>query len=291
MMTLREIELFGTLMRVGTTIETARVLGISQPGVSAQIRRLEARLGFALFRRSGNRLEPTAEARLLFVEAAPAFAAQTALHQRIDGLRRGAGDPVAVSATPAIVEGFLAPRLAQAGYSGWRRRLRLWVTEPEPDVHGGRADFGLQMAVPPRAEFTAVTLSEVPLVAVLRRGDALSSRPRLDLATLARGPLVAYDPDWSPMGAVIRDGFRRAGLTLELSAEAPFCSTVCHLVAACGGIGIIDAMTARTLGPELVARPLAEDMTLPLVAFHRRDQPMRAAAMALLDALGQAPRR
>ena len=86
-MNLRELELFGTLMRVGTTIETARVLGISQPGVSAQIRRLEAQLGFALFRRKGNRLEPTAEADQLMAAAAPAFAAQAALNLRIEGLR------------------------------------------------------------------------------------------------------------------------------------------------------------------------------------------------------------
>lgn len=289
-MTLREMELFGTLMRVGTATETARVLGISQPGVSAQIKRLEQRLGFALFRRAGNRLEPTTEALSLFAEAAPAFAAQAALRQRIDGLRQGNAEPVAVSATPAIVAGFLAPRLRQAGYGGWRQRLRLWVTEPEADVRGGRADFGLQMAVPPMAEFTAITLAEVALVAVMRRGEAAAARPQIDLAAIARGPLVAYDPDWSPMGAVIRDAFRRAGLALDLAAEVPFCATVCDLVAACGGIGIIDAMTADRLHPDLVARPIAEGLTLPLVAFHRRDAPMRAAAIALLDTLAPAPR-
>jgi DNA-binding transcriptional LysR family regulator len=287
MVNLRELELFGTLMRVGTTTETARVLGISQPGVSGQIRRLEARLGFALFRRSGNRLEPTAEARALFAEAAPAFAAQAALRQRIEALRRDDAGAVAVSATPAIVEGFLAPRLASAGFAGWRRRLRLMVTDPEGDLRGGRAEFGLQLAVPPRAEFTTATLAVVPLVAVMKAEDALAGRPTLDLATIARRPLVGYDPDWSPMGAAIRDAFRRAGLAPDLAAEAPFCATVCQLVAACGGIGIIDAMTAGRLDPRLVARPIVAAPAVPLVAFHRRDPPLRAAALALWEALAR----
>lgn len=35
-MNLREMELFGTLMRVGTVTETAKLLGISQPSVSTR---------------------------------------------------------------------------------------------------------------------------------------------------------------------------------------------------------------------------------------------------------------
>jgi len=72
-MDLRELELFGTLMRVGTTIETARLLGISQPSVSGQLKRLESRLGFSLFHRTGNRLEPTREANELFALSMPIF--------------------------------------------------------------------------------------------------------------------------------------------------------------------------------------------------------------------------
>lgn len=40
-MDLTEVELFGTLMQTGTATETARVLGISQPGVSARLKRME----------------------------------------------------------------------------------------------------------------------------------------------------------------------------------------------------------------------------------------------------------
>ena len=75
-MDLAEIEVFGTLMRVGSTVETARVLRLSQPAVSDRLKRLEARLGFLLFQRKGNRLEPTAEALDLYPETVAVFAAQ-----------------------------------------------------------------------------------------------------------------------------------------------------------------------------------------------------------------------
>jgi DNA-binding transcriptional LysR family regulator len=86
-MNLRDMELFGTLMRVGTTTETARLLGISQPGVSGQLKRLESRLGISLFHRTGNRLEPTREANELFAMAMPIFSTHSQVRARLPSLR------------------------------------------------------------------------------------------------------------------------------------------------------------------------------------------------------------
>lgn len=289
-MNLRELELFGTLMRVGTTIETAAVLGISQPGVSAQIKRIEARLRLTLFQRVGNRLEPTAEAHALFAQAAPIFTTQAEIRSRIEGLASAARAPVTISATPAIVEGFLAERLATAGYDNWRKHLRLWVTEPETDVRSGRADIGLQMAVPAKADFHAETLMDVALGAAMRRDHPLASKDRLSITDIAAEPLVSYDPAWSPMGAVIQQAFRAKGLKYNLSCEAPFCSTVCHLVEACGGVGVIDALTAgRLTSPALVWKPLGNVPTVPLIVFHRRKEPLRSAVLSLLTLLKTPP--
>lgn len=82
-MNLRELELFGTLMRVGTTTETARLLGISQPAVSGQLKRLEGRLGMSLFHRTGNRLEPTREANELFAMAMPIFSTHATIRSKL----------------------------------------------------------------------------------------------------------------------------------------------------------------------------------------------------------------
>ena len=130
-MNLREMELFGTLMRVGTTTETAKLLGISQPSVSAQLKRLEANLGISLFHRTGNRLEATREANELFALSAPIFSTYAQVRARLPALRNAAARPVAISATPALVEGFLGPILIRAGYQNWRKRLILRVNSPE----------------------------------------------------------------------------------------------------------------------------------------------------------------
>lgn len=286
-MDLAEIELFGTLMRVGTTVETARILGLSQPAVSARLKRLESRVGFSLFHRSGNRLEPSAEAQELYAETGAVFVAQTEIRSRIEALRSHAMRPVTLAATPAVVEGYLAPHLARAGYTGWARSLRIWIGEPENDVRSGRADIGMQMAAPPRAEFEAQTLAEVPLYAVMRADHPLGRQAAPELTDLRDEPLVCYDPDWSPMGGAIRRAFRAHGLDYRLACQVPFCSTVCHMVAACGGVGVIDRLTVDALtDPRLIARPLPQIPPIPLIAFHRRDEPLRVHAQELLTALG-----
>lgn len=290
-MNFRELELFGTLMHVGTTIETARVLGISQPGVSAQIKRLESRLGFALFHRTGNRLEPTAEAVALFDQAAPIFSGHLSLLQRVETLRNSAASPLSISATPAVVEGYLAPRLGAAGYDGWPARVRLRVSEPEDDVRTGRADIGLQMAVPTKTHFQATVLRRVDLIAVVRADSPLAAQHSITLAEMAAEKLVCYDPNWSPMGAAIQQAYRAQSLPFELSCDVPFCSTVCPLVESCGGVGIVDEFTgARHKNAHLRTLVITDMPPIALVAFHRRNEPMRAVAHDLLAALVDHPR-
>lgn len=285
-MDFRELELFGTLMRVGTTIETARVLGISQPGVSSQIKRLEGRLGFSLFHRSGNRLDPTAEALALFEEAMPMFSTHLKLLDRAEALRQSAASPLAISATPAVVEGFLAPRLKQAGYDGWRKRIRLRVSEPEEDVRIGRADIGLQMAVPAKTHVQAIMLRQVALLAVVRVDSPLAACKDVTLAQIADEKLVCFDPNWSPMGDAIQRAYRAQGLRFELACDVPFCSTVCPLVEACGGVGIVDEFTAaRNQNSALKIMEIKDLPPVALVAFHRRNEPIRALAHNLLTSL------
>lgn len=285
-MDLRELELFGTLMRVGTTTETARLLGISQPGVSGQLKRLESRLGVSLFHRTGNRLEPTHEANELFALAVPIFNTHALIRSKLPALRNLASRPVSVSATPALVEGFIGPILIRAGYRNWKKRIVLRVHSPEDDLRSGEADIGLQMALPPKAEFQAYKIGHIPLVAVLRKDHPLAQMKELTCAAVSTHPLVCYNADWSPMGGTIRAAFTAQGLSYDPACVVPFCANVCSMVRACGGVGIVDAMTVRDYVMQgLISRPITDIPNVSIIAFHRRNEPLRAPVQDLLTAL------
>lgn len=284
-MDLRELELFGTLMRVGTTTETARLLGISQPSVSGQLKRLESRLGFSLFHRTGNRLEPTHEANELFALSMTIFNTHALVRSKLPTLRNLASRPVSVSATPALVESFIGPILIRAGYQNWKKRIVLRVHSPEDDLRKEEADIGLQMALPPKAEFQAHKVGQTPLVAVVRTDHPLARLQTLTCLDVSLHPLVCYNGDWSPMGGTIRAAFAAQGLSYDPACMVPFCANVCSMVRACGGVGIVDSMTARDYAMHgLVSRPIVDMPDVSIIAFHRRNEPLRAPVQDLLTA-------
>lgn len=59
---LRQLQVFREVLRTGSTRRAAAAVGISQPAVSQYVKQLEAVLGFALFKRSANRILPLQEA-------------------------------------------------------------------------------------------------------------------------------------------------------------------------------------------------------------------------------------
>ena len=60
---IRQLQAFREVMRSGSVSEAARILGRTQPAVSALIANLEAELQLSLFRRQKGRMEPTPEAQ------------------------------------------------------------------------------------------------------------------------------------------------------------------------------------------------------------------------------------
>ena len=63
--TIRQIDAFQTLINSVMATKASLLLGILQPAVSQLVASLETSVEFILFRRSGRKLEPTLEARLL----------------------------------------------------------------------------------------------------------------------------------------------------------------------------------------------------------------------------------
>ena len=68
-LSIRQLQTFREIMRSGSVTAAARVLGRTQPSVSAMLASLEAEFGFELFLRQKGRLVPTPEAHFFFAEA------------------------------------------------------------------------------------------------------------------------------------------------------------------------------------------------------------------------------
>lgn len=97
----RHLEYFWHVAREGGVTAAAEVLHVSQPSISAQLKKLERALGYALFHRDGRSLTLTHEGRIVFDYADEIFRLGEELQGTIQG--RLAGRPmrleVGVSAT------------------------------------------------------------------------------------------------------------------------------------------------------------------------------------------------
>lgn len=117
-LTIQQLQTFREVMRTGSVSEASRVLGRTQPAVSAVIANLEGQLGFALFLREHGRLTPCPEAHYLLEEAEDILErlarttrsmAEFATRQR--GSLRIACLPAASGFfLPSLLAGFLADR-------------------------------------------------------------------------------------------------------------------------------------------------------------------------------------
>src|SRR6266568_3446078 len=100
-MDLRLVEMFQAVMERRSVTEAARVLGVTQPAVSSALARLEKHVGFALFRREGRHLAPTAEALLLNEEAGRALAGFAQLEDAAAGISAGHRGTLTIASNPS----------------------------------------------------------------------------------------------------------------------------------------------------------------------------------------------
>lgn len=68
-LSIRQLQAFREVMRSGSVSEAARILGRTQPAISALIANLEAELEIALFLRQRGKMVPTPEAQYFLGEA------------------------------------------------------------------------------------------------------------------------------------------------------------------------------------------------------------------------------
>lgn len=236
--TLRQLEIFATVVRTGQVKRAASTLHLSQAAVSQALHELADVLGITLFERRGREIVPTAAARqLLELVAAPMAALEDVPAQLApeDAAARLSGE-VLVAASNTIARYVLPAALARLRrehpglrvmvLSGNSAAVEARVAALEVDVgfiegpaqrddvdvSAWRTD-ALQVIAPadyPVAGLTAATLAEHPWVvrepgsgtrAVFEQSLALAGHP------VPRGGLVMDDS-----GAIVRAVARGAGL-------------------------------------------------------------------------------
>ena len=239
--TLRELEAFLGVARLGSFTRAARSLNMSQPALTVRIRHLEEALGVRLLDRTTRSVTLTQVGRefLPVVERVIGEITAVAVNAReLVGKRRGL---VTVAALPSIASKLLPEMLAafKAQHPGITIRLRDAVAQRVITyVKSGEADFGIGSTTKLDAELRISHLMDDPVSVAFPPGHPLEDRDRIGLNDLLPSPLILMDHEYS-VRDLIEQAFHSIGRMVVPAYEASYVPTALGLVKAGLGIAII----------------------------------------------------
>ncbi|MFI6843915.1 LysR family transcriptional regulator [Kitasatospora sp. NBC_00085] len=295
-MELRQLQYLEAVVEEANFTRAAARLHLAQPGVSAQIRRLERELGHRLLDRSGRTVTTTevGEAVLPYVRAA--LAAVEGIRQTADeyaGLVRGQVTIGLVSG--AATEEFAVAELL-AGFHRDHPGVEISLSESTSEqmlaaLRRGELDIaiaGVAEERPPRGlEFQVVV--DTPLVAATAAGDPLLAADRLPVASLADRPLISL-PRGTGLRVALERACAQAGIRPRIAFEASSPALLAQLASRGLGVAVVPDLPAEyaaALGLE--TRRLTDPAPRGRIALAwQTDGPPRPAARELLARLRQA---
>jgi len=253
-------------------------LHISQPPLTQQIQRLEARLGHALLRRTSRRVELTDVGRT-FAETARAVL-QEARHA-LDATRkvgRGESGHLTLATPPSLMLDAL-PRVIRRfrdRFPAVALRLREMSTSRIYDaLESSGADVGIVRGPQSPASLPRLASWAEALVAFLPRGHAKATARRFALRQLAGEPFVFFPRDLGPgFYEELLGQCRNAGFEPRIVQEATQWSSVISLVSAGVGVSIGPASVAKLLTGAVEVRALPRTSTeVHLLGARAREHP------------------
>lgn len=251
---LRHLKTVRAIADAGSLTRAATTLGLAQPALSAQLKRIERALGGALFVRGRHGVRATALGELVLERSRIVLPAVTELQQEAARFARAprTAERLRIGGTHGPLLGALLDRLAGVAPDARMTTCTSWSErELAGQLAEGRLDYALVgtcgTASPPAAE--GLVWREVavdPVFVMVPERHPLADRTEVDLSELA-------DEEWAcvPGDGCFGDCFTascaRAGFTPRRMYETDTASVV-HLVQVGRAVGLCRATFPTTPG-------------------------------------------
>ncbi|MCF6273719.1 MAG: LysR substrate-binding domain-containing protein [Rhodobacteraceae bacterium] len=265
----------------------AKACHVSQPALSGQIAKLEARLGVSLFERSKKSVRITA----IGVKIAAHAEALLLIVSEIETLAHATKDPLSGPfrlGMIATIGPYLAPRILGEIH---RQLPRIELTLVEGMTHdleaalaAGRLDAVVQATAPLSPALVKKPLYDEPFLVALPEGHRLAKKANIRLDEIDNTELLLLAD-----GHCLRDQVLGAcgASAAKVNTRETSLETLLALVAAGDGVTLLPAMAART--GKLVLKPVSGAGAARQVCLtYRQSYPRPAAIDALAKIIRQA---
>ena len=286
-MNYRQLEAFQAVFRAGSFTLAGKLLFVSQPAVSRLILELEQEIGFKLFERHKNGLQPTPEGQLLFDEVERSFIGLRELDKTAESIRMLRQGNLRIIAMPGVAH-LMLPKVLQ----------RFWEHYPQINVeveshprtvvldwiHTRQYDIGLANLPIDRREIEIVKIFEVRMACVMPSTHRLAARKRVHLRDLHGEDLIAF-----PIGSYVRHEVEKllkqhqVECRIKLSTRST--GDIYQFVKHGAGISLIFPFDqfGESVMPELTFCELEEEYSMKIAIFRSHFRKSSLAAEQLLD--------
>ncbi|GAA4044541.1 LysR family transcriptional regulator [Nonomuraea soli] len=251
---LRHLRIVRAVADAGSVSKAATRLGLAQPALTAQLKRIERLLGGALFERDRTGARPTPLGELVLDRAKVLLPAAKELQDEAVRFANGPTTGYRIGATAGNVLGGLVDRLA--GHGPVRTSTSWSANELATMAELGRLDFVLVGvcgdAGPPGESISWGTIGTDPVFVMVGEGHRLSGQHDVELSDLA-GEYWAVNPGDGCFGDCFAAACARAGFTPGTMYETDVAT--CYHLARVGRAVVLCQATHRP-APGLVMLPL-----------------------------------
>ena len=238
--TLRQLEIFSAVARLGGFTAAAEALHLTQPTVSMQVRKLAEALGANLFETRGRSLVLTPEGEKLLAAADDIFARLEQLEedcQALSGEVRGNLRIAAVTTAkyflPRLLGEFLAVHPDVEPHLAITNRARVIEL-----LHSGAEDLIVMGRVPAGLEVEAHAFLENELVVVAPPDHPLRDAREIPLARIAEARFLVREPG-SGTRTAVDNLFAEHGLTVRPTMELGSSEAIKQAVLAGLGVSVL----------------------------------------------------
>lgn len=254
----QQIQAFKTVMETGTTTRAAQILNTTQPSISRRLSELRAATGLELFDLYNGRLRPTREGRQLYESVRRHFEGLEKIETAVHVLRKSGTGVLRIGSTPTLAAGLLPGVMARFTQQNPEVYISLQTfgTPQLRDYLGqGLIDFILTTGHIEDPSMVSTRLQRASAVCVLPIDHPLAAHRALRLDHLRRHRLVLLDDNDDIMVAM-RARLRARNDQEDVMVETNSSLTICALVAAGVGVGVVNPFVAKTFAGRLAVRAL-----------------------------------
>jgi DNA-binding transcriptional LysR family regulator len=286
-----QLEAFSAIVSTGTITAAARLLNVSQPGVSRSLADLEREIGFPLFVRDKKRLFITPEGSAFYEELTRSYTGLDRLAKAAEEIRQLRRGHIRIAAMPALCFGPLprAIKLFLADHPALKVSFEAQPSQRVVEsVVGHYVDIGIAQVPSHYPGLTIRNSFRSDCVCVMPAGHPLAKRKVVGPADLANQAFVSLPPN-SMAGLQLHHVMAEANLQLTPQVETLTSFAACAMVAEGLGVSVVDPFTAAAFASDrLLQRPFRPKINFGFRLIYPAHRAIARPAQALVEHLVQA---